>query len=199
MIKRLAITTTVLVLVLAGLGSGIVAADDLSPSLAPELRLDRATKTGAKGQLALSAVMTTSAGKPVSDAPVAFFQEVEFFGARAAHLGTAVTDATGTAIISYQPAQRGRQVIRARFDGDPRYAKAEATATIEVRDAVTQLESEPLPLAQVREWLPWGLSAVMVAVYAGLFGVLVGTVVGVRRIAGSEGHRNGKGTFVDER
>ena len=114
---------------------------------------------------------------------VEFYQHVEFFGPRDALLGTAKTDATGVAVLLYQPAVRGKQSIVARLAEGGGFAKSEGTATIEIRDVDEPYEAEPMPLAAVRQWLPAALGGVVVLVWALLLGVLVTTAAGIRAVA----------------
>jgi hypothetical protein len=144
------------------------------------LKLNTPTRTSAAGQLALSATLTTSAGKPLNDRAVDFYQKAELFGPRDAFIGTAETDGTGVAVLLYEPALRGRQTILARFAGATGYAAAETTVVIDVRDAIDGYEPEPLPLAGLRDRLPLIFGGVVFLVWAILFGVLITTARGIK-------------------
>lgn len=140
-----------------------------------------AAPTSVKGQLAVSAKLTTADGKPLNGQHVDFYLPVELFGSRQAFVGTATTDSTGAATIGYQPAQVGRQTIVARFTGGETYAASEASAEIQVGETVPAIKGEPLPFAGLREWVPIGMLALVVLVWGVLLGVLLGTVQGIRR------------------
>ncbi|MCC7104975.1 MAG: hypothetical protein IT307_07510 [Chloroflexi bacterium] len=144
------------------------------------LKLNTPTRTSAAGQLALSATLTTSAGKPLNDRAVDFYQKAELFGPRDAFIGTAETDGTGVAVLLYEPALRGRQTILARFAGATGYAAAETTVVIDVRDPAEAYEPEPLPLAGLRDRLPLIFGGIVFLVWAILFGVLISTARGIK-------------------
>lgn len=144
-----------------------------------------AAPTSVKGQLALSAKLTTEDGKPVSGQEIEFLVPVELFGDREAFVGSATTDSTGVATLGYQPAQPGRQMIVARFVGGSSYATSEARAEIQVREVVPAIKSEPLPFAGLRDWLPFGMVALVLVVWGVLLSVFLGTVRGIRRAAES--------------
>ena len=142
-----------------------------------------ATPTSAKGQLALSAKLTTADGKPLNGQQIDFYVPVELFGDRQAFVGTATTDSAGGVTLGYQPAQVGRQAIIARFAGGAAYAASEASAEIQVGEVVPAIKTEPLPFTGLREWLPLGMLALVVLVWGVLLGVFLGTVQGIRRAA----------------
>ncbi|MFN8633728.1 MAG: hypothetical protein U0893_07745 [Chloroflexota bacterium] len=136
--------------------------------------------TSVKGQLALSAKLAGADGKPVSGQAIDFYVPVELFGRRDAFVGVATTDSTGLATVSYQPSQAGRQTIVARFAGSDTYAASEARAEIQVGEVVPPIVAEPLPFATVREWIPLGMLALVILVWAVLLGVFASTVRAIR-------------------
>ena len=147
------------------------------------LTLGPAAPTRIKGQLSLSAKLTTQDSKPVSGQEIDFFVPVELFGSRDAFIGSATTDSTGQASLGYQPAQLGQQTIVARFTGGASYAASEARADIQVNETVPAIKTEPLPFAGLRDGLPIILVALVVVVWGVLLGVFLGTVRGIRRAA----------------
>ena len=178
----LLVTLSVVLAVLTSSGPALAQG---TPAATPGLKVNEPTRTSSRGQLVLGATLTTAEGKPLSDREVEFYQQAEFFGARDALLGTTTSDATGVALLVYQPAVRGRQVIKARFAGGGGLVPAEATATIEVREIVEPFEAEEIPLAVVREWLPSALGLVVAIVWTVLFGVLIKAVVEIKLAARS--------------
>lgn len=142
-----------------------------------------ATPTSVKGQLALSAKLATEDGKPVSGQAIEFLVPVELFGDREAFVGSATTDSTGVATLGYQPAQLGRQVIVARFTGGSGYATSDARTEIQVGEVVPAIKAEPLPFAELRDWLPFGMVALVLVVWGVLLNVFLGTVWAIRRAA----------------
>jgi hypothetical protein len=149
------------------------------------LKVGEPAKTSTRGVLALSATLTTAEGKPASDRQVDFYQQVEFFGDRDALLGTAPTDSTGTAILLYQPATRGKQTIIARFGGGGSLQKAEGNVTIDVREVAELFEEEHASLDTVRRWLPLGLITVVLIVWGILIGTLLSTCLGIAAVGRS--------------
>ncbi|HBY97435.1 MAG: hypothetical protein M5U01_03915 [Ardenticatenaceae bacterium] len=181
--KKLALVLIALVLVTAGVtvaGANPAFADGPSKAVSTKLTLNGVAETQTKGWLSVSATLTTDDGQPLSNRLVTFSRQVDFFGSREISLGTATTDATGEAVLVYQPAQDGRQEVKANFRGDEGYAGAETSNTIEVSEAIERFEPQPaLPLASVRKWLTAGVAILVVAVCAVLFGVFATTLWGV--------------------
>ncbi len=156
-----------------------------APAAAPtKLVVEGSGPTRVKGQLALAATLTGADGKPLGDRPVEFYLQVDFFGRRDAHLGTAATDSTGRAAIVFEPAELGRHTVIAYVAGAPGYAPAQATGSIDVGTVEPAFAAEPLPLALVSRWLPFVLGALVFATWTALLGTLVGTV---GRIKAAEG------------
>lgn len=167
------------VVVLLGLSvAPALAQSQASPDAAQLVMTDPAR--GAKGHLTLRATLTTSTGAPLTDKRVSFYERVNLFGEREALISTANTDSTGYVAVDYQPAANGEQTIIARSVGDARTATAEATSTIQVRDAVVVYTPDPLPLASVRQWLPLGLGSLVLATWGILIGVTLRTMRGIK-------------------
>lgn len=139
------------------------------------------TPTTVRGQLALSARLTTADGKPISGQDIEFYVPVQLFGSREAFIGSATTDSTGRATLLYQPAETGKQGIVARFVGVDALAPSKASADIQVSEALPALKTEALPFAGLREWLPLALLGGVLVVWAVLLGVFLGTVRGIRQ------------------
>lgn len=170
-----------------GLGAALLLGAAPAPAqeqtgAAPTVKLSEPTKTNTRGQLVLGASLRSPDGKPLTDRQVEFYLQTSVFGPRDAHLGTATTDSTGMAMLVYEPATRGQQSIKARFAGAKDVPGAEATATIEVRESVEPFHEEALPLASVRQWLPFALTGVVVAVWSVVLGALVTTAFAFRSI-----------------
>jgi len=166
------------------------ASADAPNAVETSLRISGASASRVKGQLVLSATLTGPDGKPVNNRPVDFYQQVELLGTRDSYLGTALTDATGTASLAYQPAQKGQQTIKARSTLDESSPAVEAVSTIQVGQVVPPIPSEPLPLAPAGQWLVYAVSAVVLGVWAVLLAILATTVLGVR----AETSKPGTGT-----
>jgi hypothetical protein len=166
-----------LILVLAlGTAALAQAAEDQSASLT----FEGAGKTRVKGQIILSATLTTTDGKPVGDRTVEFYQQTSIFGDRESHIGSAVTDSSGTAVLAYRPAQTGQQTISIYFTGGSGLVSTSTTGTITVNEVAALFESHPLPLVLLGQWLPVVLAAFVVAAWGVLLGTFVKVVVGLR-------------------
>jgi len=137
-----------------------------------------------KGQLILTATLTTADGKPVSDQSIRFFEQVTFMGGpREALLGTATTDSTGVAAIQYQPAQKGTDQIVARFASSGDYQAAEAHLSLDVNEVVAPFTTQPVPFAAVGTGLSVAFALLVVGACAVLLGVFLRTVIGIRAAA----------------
>jgi hypothetical protein len=146
----------------------------------PRLTLDSPTRTNKPGQLVLSATLIGPAGKLLADQQVQFYQRVDLFGPREALLGASSTDSSGVALLVYEPVERGRLSLVARFAGDATLAKAESTASVDVSDTNEPLPNEPLPFAALRPWLPLGIGGAVASVWLVLLGVFALAVFRIR-------------------
>jgi hypothetical protein len=137
----------------------------------PRLTLDPPTRTSKQGQLVLSATLVGPGGKLLADRQIQFYQRVDLFGPREALLGASSTDSSGVALLVYEPVERGRLSLVARFVGDPSLGKAESTASVDVIDTNEPLPNEPLPFAALRPWLPFGIGGAVASVWLVLLSV----------------------------
>lgn len=189
----LRVVSLVLVSVLAALlGAGTVLAQEKPQEKVPDAatslkigtapRLDSKGKP-AKGQMLLTATLTTADGKGVNSRQVGFYQQVELLGSREMDLGKGTTDSSGTATLIYQPAEAGAQTIKVYFSGGSGLASAQASSTIQVTDAHSAFETEALLLSPVVQWMPVAVGVLVLVLWAILHGVFVVTVIGVRAAA----------------
>ncbi len=79
--------------------------------------------------LTLTAVVKDSQGKPIRNAAVRFFIEVDFFASGLMEIGEAVANDQGVAVLEYTPRLEGDIEILARYDGDG-FNPAESTVTL---------------------------------------------------------------------
>ncbi len=137
-----------------------------------------------RGQLILTATLTTADGKPVSDQQVQFYEQVTFMGGqREALLGTATTDSTGAAAIQYQPAHVGTDTIIVRFASSGGYQAAESQLQLDVTDVVPPFTTEPAPFSSVGTGLSIAFALLVVGTWAILLGTLLRSVIGIRAAA----------------
>jgi hypothetical protein len=162
---------------------GVMRAQEIAAKGAPTtLQFDGATRTRTKGFLELSATLTDANHKGISKRVISFYQQVDLLGTRDALLGTAETDSTGSAALTYQPAEEGQQTIIVRFAGDDTYAASEASDTIQVTNAVPPYAPTPEPLAGPARWLPRVLGLLVISVWLLLFGVFAVTAWGIKKV-----------------
>ncbi len=187
MSNRTFIAGCVMMLALSVVSVVPVLAQSQTPSEGTHLTLSPPAK-GAKGHLTLRATLSNEAGKPISGKLVSFYEQVQLFGGLDALIASATTDSTGYVAIDYQPAETGAQTIKVRFIGDDGLAASEATSNITVTEATPMYSPEPLPLAEVRQWLPLGLASLVLVTWAVLLGVSLRTIRGIRsaRYAGDQ-------------
>jgi hypothetical protein len=120
-----------------------------------------------------------SSEKPLGNQPVDFFVEADFFIEEEVYLDTVITDATGTAVLTYEPKWQGTHVVTARFPGDPDNPAVETTLTFEVADPVREYEAEQIGLAPVRNWTPVVVGLGVVAVWGLLLFTAFRTLKGI--------------------
>lgn len=151
------------------------------------------------GQFTLAATLTAADGKPVTDRPISFYEQVNFLGGeKEAYLGKGSTDSTGLTGIVYQPANKGADVIIARFGGDDTYASVQASTTLDVVQVTPPIATEPVPLATVGSWLNVTVAILVVAVWGILVGVLVRTTRGIRADGGDALAAHARATRASE-
>ncbi len=169
--RLLAATAAALVI----LGSASIAFADTPTAL----MFGGSSPTRVKGQVTLSATLTTNGNKPLSNQPIDFYESVQLLGARESYLGTAQTDSTGTATLGYEPASTGTRMIRASFAGAEGYASSQATGPIAIAETRPLFVEEPRPFGVVGQVLPYALGAVVLAVWGLLAFVLLRTASGI--------------------
>ncbi len=157
---------------IAGLVVGPARAQDASGANATVLRLGQPTRTNVRGRYVLSATLIGPGGKLVADREVSFYRHVDLMGPRDALLGSATTDSSGTAVLAYEPAVAGSQVLSARFAGAEGLPKAEASLVANVDDVFASYEQEPLPFASLRPWVLYLVTGAVVGVWVVLLTVL---------------------------
>ncbi len=193
MIRRIFIAWS-LFLALVTLGIGAVSAQTLAATGTRLTVQDtpRVDENGniVKGQLVLTATLTTTDGKPVSDQRIQFYEKASFMGGeREALLGTATTDSNGAAAIQYQPAHTGTDTIVVRFASNGGYQATESQLQLDVTDVVPPFTSEPAPFATVGTGLSIAFALLVVGTWAALLGTLLRSITGIRAAARASGAR----------
>jgi Ni/Fe-hydrogenase subunit HybB-like protein len=179
---RVAGATGVLLLVALMGMLGVSSADHseaATPPTPPTLTL---TGVEAGGSVQLTATLTSAKGTPLPNAHVAFLLSTTEFGspARLIPLGSASTDKTGLAALTYQPKVTGNQGFAATYTapgGKP------VTSGTTVAVTVAQSAYHPAlakPLASVGKVLVIALFAIVAAIWL----TLVAQIWRVRRVCG---------------
>jgi len=109
--------------------------------------------------ITVSAYLTDPLGSPIYDAEIHFSYNVEFMNVSdAVDIGTAITDDTGLALVTWQPRSDGENAIVASFAGNDVFTEAIDTQTLEVLPG-PQLYRElpPYRIPGANMWLTTGL------------------------------------------
>ncbi len=100
--RSIAVVLALGILAVLLLNAATALADSPATKVETALQMRSAT-TKTQGRLALYATLATADGQPVSDRTINFYEQVQFLGDRRAYLGSASTDASGQAILTYEP------------------------------------------------------------------------------------------------
>jgi hypothetical protein len=119
-------------------------------------------------------------GKAIGNAEVEFFVMTEVFGPRLMRIGSAVTDTTGRAAVSYRPSWEGETQVVARFAGNAQYAATEGSFEFASVVPVLGHQNSAFGLEPIRAWAPVVVILLVVAVWAALIAVVMTTVAGLR-------------------
>lgn len=99
-------------------GPDRVLADGLTSSIPVILSFEEPQGSGGQEGVTVAVRLTTVDGQPLSRRLVELFVTPAFFGERPVALRSALTDATGTARLTYVPSWEGTHRLTARFAGD---------------------------------------------------------------------------------
>jgi hypothetical protein len=177
---RLAGATGVLLLVALMGMLGVSSADHSEAATPPTAPTVTLTGVEAGGSVQLTATLTSAKGTPLPNAHVAFLLSTTEFGspARLIPLGSASTDKTGLAALTYQPKVTGNQGFAARYTA-PGSKPVTSTATVAVTVAQSAYHPAPAkPLASVGKVLVIALFAIAAAIWL----TLVAQIWRVRRV-----------------
>ena len=128
---------------------------------------------------AITATITSPAGKPVGDATIRFYDVVELFGQREELIGTAQTDGQGSALIYYLPASTGTHTIVARFNGQGTLGASLGVKDVDATLAAPAYKTDQQPLAAFSHYVPYVAATIVVSVWALIAFSLLGTARGV--------------------
>jgi len=177
---RLAGATGVLLLVALMGMLGVSSADHSEAATTPSVPAVTLTGVEAGGSVQLTATLTSPKGTPLPNAHVAFLLSTTEFGspARLIPLGSATTDKTGLAALTYQPKVTGNQGFAATYTA-PGGKPVTSGTTVAVTVAQSGYHPAPAkPLASLGKILVIALFAIVAAIWL----TLVTQVLRVRRV-----------------
>jgi hypothetical protein len=119
--------------------------------------------------IAVSAYLVDPIGNPIYDAEIHFTYAVEFLNTEdSVEIGTAVTDDTGLALLTWEPRSEGEINITASFEGNDVFTPASSIGTLEVLPG-TQLYRElpPYRIPGANVWLTTGLITTVWIIFIG--------------------------------
>ena len=177
---RLAGATGVLLLVALMGMLGVSSADHSEAATTPSVPAVTLTGVEAGGSVQLTATLTNPKGTPLPNAHVAFLLSTTEFGspARLIPLGSATTDKTGLAALTYQPKVTGNQGFAATYTA-PGGKPVTSGTTVAVTVAQSGYHPAPAkPLASLGKILVIALFAIVAAIWL----TLVAQIWRVRRV-----------------
>lgn len=131
----------------------------------------------------LSAKLSADDGTPARGEQVVFYELSSVFGERLMTLGSAMTDATGTASLPYEPTWKGQHTVVVRYGGDSEYTPAQTTFRFQSTAPPHVHQNAQFGLATPRKWAPLGAGLAVLGVWGVLGLVLVRTVLGITAAA----------------
>jgi sugar lactone lactonase YvrE len=129
--------------------------------------------------ITLSARLLTGGDRPERGAQLLFYDLSTVFGERLMMLGSAMTDATGTASLPYEPTWKGQHTVVVRYAGDGVRAPAQTILRFESTAAPHVHDNASFGLATPRRWAPLGAGLAVLGVWGVLGLALVRTVLGI--------------------
>lgn len=157
-----------------------------APRPMPSLELEPPHLNEQGDAIVLSALLSDTAGEPISGERVTFLVEVAFEAVEPMVIGSRATDATGHATVTYLPTWDGEHQLTAQFGGNATYLAATTNWLMEVEGAGLPYVEEPRGLESVRRWLPITVGTVVFVVWASLAWITAWTVIGIVRQGSGE-------------
>ncbi len=119
------------------------------------------------GSVKLSASLRDADGTPVSKAPLRFLVDTEFGGVKGQmEVGSAKTNASGTASVTYKPTFAGIQRVTVRFDGMGLYRETEQALQVQVRGFEPGYSVAPRGLEGVSDRVPLVIFTILGGIWA---------------------------------
>jgi hypothetical protein len=132
-----------------------------------------------RSTMTLSAKLSAEDGTPSRGEPVVFSEISTVFGERLMTLGSAMTDATGTAALPYEPTWGGEHTVVVRYGGGSEYTPAQTTFRFNSVAPPHLHENAKFGLATPRQFAPLGAGLAVLAVWGILGLVVLRTVLGI--------------------
>src|SRR3990172_1423804 len=157
---------------------GRALADGPTEAAAPTTTQAQGTAEQVPGErtVILSARLLGDSGQPLRDRPVVFYILTNTLGERLMLVGEARTDASGLAVLSYEPSWSGERTVVVSFAGDQQAAPTLASFPLSVQGVPTEHENAQFGLEPVRRWLPFAVGIAVLGVWGVLGFVMVRTV-----------------------
>ena len=167
---------------------GRALADGPSEAAAPTTSQAQGTAEQVPGErtVILSARLLGDGGQPLGDRPVVFYILTDTLGERLMLVGEARTEASGLAVLSYEPSWSGERTVVVSFAGDQQAAPTLASFPLSVQGVPTEHENAQFGLEPIRRWLPFGVGIAVLGVWGILGFVMVRTVFGLPNAASEE-------------
>jgi hypothetical protein len=165
-------------------GHAASSASATRPAIVPPpdgARVDVSTRraTPAEQGYVVETKVVSRDGKPVNDAVVRFYEQVDFFGPREELIGSARTDGQGAAAITYLPSSTGPHDIVVRFAGQESLVPSVGTASFEASVAAPPYHTDQPALLAFTRLVPYAAGAIVLAVWGLIAFALFGTARGI--------------------
>ncbi len=163
--------------IVAGLG-GALAATEPQPTV---LTIVQPADQQPGKPVLLGAKLTDKSGQPIGNQTINFFVVPGVFGPDAMmRVGTATTDGTGTAQLPYKPTWIGDVKAAASFTATATLAGSQASFQFKTVGPVRGHTNAEFGLQAVRDWAPWVVAALVLAIWATFVTVVVRMAIALR-------------------
>lgn len=129
----------------------------------------------------LSATINDADGSVVGGVVLNFYVENDAFGPKLMKVGSATTDVTGTASLSFEPKWEGENKVTVIFPGNANYGGSQAESIFEAIGPIEGHVNAEFGIKTVRDWAPLVAFALVIAVWVTLLVVLFRTFRAMRQ------------------
>jgi hypothetical protein len=178
-LAAIAAALVILALVLSASGS-VGAAGPVGGRTATLLTgVSMADQVAGRPTVTLSAKLLAEDGTPSRGEQVVFYELSTVFGQRLMTIGSAMTDATGSASLPYEPTWMGQHTVVVRYGGDSEYVPSQTTFRFDSTAPPHLHQNASFGLSTPRQWAPLGAALAVLGVWGILGLVVVRTVFGI--------------------